>query len=144
MRQIALVAVSATFFIGSAIGADALDSKASWPDTVSMAKDAGVDYPATVRRARHGDRKALATLFALSPRMDGSGADSHASVLRLLLQSLGDRSFSHALSKQSQKHRQRVIHDLDYDFRHPWRKQFPLTYALGSHDQKLLHESADT
>jgi hypothetical protein len=144
MRQIALIAVLTTLFIGTAFAAGEFESSATWPDTVSMAKDAGVDYPATARRARQGDRKALATLFALTLRMDGSGADSHATVLRILLQSLGDRSFSHALRKQSPPLRQRVIQDLDYDLRRPWRKQFPLTYALGSHDQQLLHDGADT
>ena len=144
MRQFALIAVSSALFVSASFAAGDFESAITWPDTVSMAKDAGVDYPATARRARQGDLKALATLFALTLRMDGSGADSPATVLRILLHSLGDSSFSHALRKESPPLRQRVIQQLDYDFRHPWRKRYPLTYALGSHDQSLLHDGAGT
>jgi hypothetical protein len=118
--------------------ADALKDASNWPDLVHSAKQRGIDYPATVARAQHGDLAALAILFRHTPHTDGSGADSHCVVLRQLLEVLGDRKFSSALRTEPTSLRSKVTEALDFDFGHPWQKQFPLTYALGSHDVRLL------
>jgi hypothetical protein len=114
---------------------------ARWPDLVVQAKDRGVDYPAVVERAERGDTKALHAVFSLTPHTDGSGATSHAAVLRRLLERLGDRSFSKALRSESRKLRDSVTKQIDFDFGRSWQKQYPRTYALGSHDERLLREN---
>jgi hypothetical protein len=124
--------------IGTSHGAESLVEIARWPDLVAQAKDHGVDYPAVVERAERGDTKALHTIFSLTPHTDGSGATCHAAVLRRLLERLGDRSFSRALQAEPRDLRDRVMQKIDFDFGRPWRKAFPITYALGSHDTSLL------
>ena len=74
--------------------ADTLKDASNWPDLVYSAKQRGIDYPATVTRARRSDLTALAILFRHTPHTDGSGADSHSVVLRQLLEMLGDQKFS--------------------------------------------------
>ena len=118
--------------------ADTLKDASNWPDLVYSAKQRGIDYPATVARARRGDLAALAILFRHTPRTDGSGADSHCVVLRQLLEMLGDQEFSSALRREPASLRSKVTEALDFDLGHLWQKQFPLTYALGSHDARLL------
>ena len=125
-------------------GEDDLSHIAQWPDTVAQAKVAGVDYRESVERARRGETAALATLFRVTSHMDGSGMTSHCSVLRLLMESLGDQRFSRVLARQSSKVRNGVIHALDFDFGHPWQRHFPLTYSLGLHDPRLLGEHKNT
>ena len=114
--------------------ADTLEDASKWPDLVDSAKQHRIDYPAAVARARHGDTTALAILFRHTPHTDGSGADSHCVVLRQLLELLGDKKFSDALGRESRALRSKVTEAIDFDFGHRWQKQFPLTYALGSHD----------
>jgi hypothetical protein len=118
--------------------AEALKDASNWPDLVHSAKQRCIDYSATVARAQHGDLAALAILLRHTPHTDGSGADSHCVVLRQLLEVLGDQKFSSALRRESASLRSKVTEALDFDFGHPWQKQFPLTYALGSHDARLL------
>ena len=124
--------------------ADTLEDASKWPDLVDSAKQRGIDYSATVARARHGDTAALAILFRHTPHTDGSGADSHCVVLRQLLGLLGDKKFSSALCRESRALRSEVTEAIDFDFGHPWQKQFPLTYALGSHDARLLKPHNET
>ena len=128
----------------SIAAADTLEDASKWPDLVDSAKDRGIDYPAVVAQARRGDAPALRTLFRHTVHTDGSGADSHCVVLRQLLELLGDRRFSRALRRESAPLRSRVTEALDFDFGHPWRKHFPLTYALGSHDTRLLKPHKET
>jgi hypothetical protein len=118
--------------------ADTLKDASNWPDLVYSAKQRGIDYPATVARARRGDLAALAILFRHTPHTDGSGADSHCVVLRQLLQILGDQKFSSALRPEPALLRSKVTEALNFDFGYPWQKQFPLTYALGSQGARLL------
>jgi hypothetical protein len=121
-----------------ALQADTLKDAANWSDLVGSAKERGIDYPTTVARARRGDTAALKILFRHTPHTDGSGADSHCVVLRQLLEVLGDRTFSNTLRGEPASLRSKVTEALDFDFGHPWQKKFPLTYALGSHDPRLL------
>src|SRR5205823_1209310 len=121
-----------------AVQADTLKDASNWPDLVYSAKQRGIDYPATVTRARRGDTAALTVLFRHTPHTDGSGADSHCVVLRQLLEMLGDQKFSSTLRQEPSSLRSKVTEALDFDFGHPWQKHFPLTYALGSHDTRLL------
>jgi hypothetical protein len=130
---ILLVAVSATVYADHP-----LSWYARWPDLVAQAKDRGVDYPLSVTRAQRGDVQALREIFRLTPHTDGSAADSHCVVLRSLLEQLGDRPFSQALREELASIRSRVVQAIDFDFGKPWKKQFPQTYALGSHDNRLL------
>jgi hypothetical protein len=123
---------------------DPLSHTARWPDTVMQARAAGVDYRSAVERARRGEASALATVFGVTSDMDGSGMTSHCSVLRLLMESLGDGRFSAALAKQNHGVRNRVIQALDFDFGRPWKRHFPLTYSLGRHDLRLLSEHKNT
>ena len=113
---------------------------ARWPDLVAQAKDRGINYPAVVERAERGERKALHTVFSLTPYTGGSGTTSHCAVLRRLLEQLGDSRFSTALRTEPTKLRNRITEALDFDFGRPWRKAFPRTYTLGSHDARLLRE----
>ena len=129
---------SVVLLIAALVRADTLQDASKWPDLVDSAKERGIDYPATVARARHGDVAALRIIFQHTPHTDGSGADSHCVVLRQLLEVLGDRKFSSALRTEPTSLRSKVTEALDFDFGHPWQKQFPLTYALGSHDVRLL------
>ena len=117
---------------------ESLSQIARWPDLVAQAKDHGVDYPAAVARAQRGDLQALRIVFRVTPYTDGSGAESHSAVLRLLLEHLGDRRFSAALREERRDLRSRVIQAIDFDFGRSWQKSFPLTYVLGSHDIRLL------
>lgn len=127
-----------------ALHADTLKDASNWPDLVYSAKQRGIDYPATVARARHADVAALVILFRHTPHTDGSGADSHCVVLRQLLEMLGDQKFSSPLRPEPASLRSKVTEALDFDFGHPWQKQFPLTYALGSHDTRLLKPHNET
>jgi len=127
-----------------ALHADTLKDASNWADLVYSAKERGFDYPATVARARHGDISALAILFRHTPHTDGSGADSHCVVLRHLLEILGDQKFSSTLRQERASLRCKVTEALDFDFAHPWQKHFPLTYALGSHDTRLLKPHHET
>jgi hypothetical protein len=127
-----------------ALHADTLKDAFNWPDLVYSAKQRGINYPATVARARHGDGSALTILFRHTPHTDGSGADSHCVVLRQLLEVLGDQKFSSTLRHEPASLRSKVTEALDFDFDHPWQKHFPLTYALGSHDSRLLKPHNET
>jgi hypothetical protein len=118
--------------------AESISQIARWPDLVAQAKDHGVDYPLVAARAEHGDTKALRTIFRITSYTDGSGAESHCAILRLLLERLGDRRFSHALRTESSSLRTHVVQAIDFDFGKPWQRQFPATYALGTHDTRLL------
>lgn len=124
--------------------ADTLKDAANWPDLVHGAKKRGIDYPATVARARRGDVAALGILFRHTLYTDGSAADSHCVVLRQLLEILGDGTFSNTLRHEPASLRSKVTEALDFDFGHPWEKKFPLTYALGSHDARLLKPHNET
>jgi hypothetical protein len=119
---------------------DDLEAASKWPDLVDSATERGIDYPATVKRARRGDPTSLETLFRHTPHTDGSGAQSHSFVLRQLLERLGDQKFSGPLQRQPALLRNRVTKALDFDFGGPWQNRFPRTYALGSHDVSLLKE----
>jgi hypothetical protein len=118
--------------------ASTLEDTSKWPDLVDSAKERGINYPATVENARHGDVAALAILFRHTSHTDGSAADSHCAVLRHLLELLGDQKFGGTLQQEPASVRSKVTEALDFDFGHPWQKQFPLTYALGSHNSRLL------
>ncbi|MEY2545995.1 MAG: hypothetical protein QOG48_1112 [Verrucomicrobiota bacterium] len=131
-------------FATVALHADTLKDASNWPDLVYSAKQRGIDYPATVARARRGDVSALTILFRHTPHTDGSGADSHCVVLRQLLEVLGDQKFSSTLRQEPASLRSKVTEALDFDFGHPWHKHFPLTYALGSHDTRLLKPHNET
>jgi hypothetical protein len=122
-----------TFVLLAAVSlrADTLKDASNWPDLVYSAKQRGIDYPATVARARRGDLVASAILFRHTPHKDGSAADSHCAVLRQLLQMLGDQKFSSTLRQEPASLLGKVIEALDFDFGRPWQKHFPLTYALG-------------
>ncbi len=121
-----------------------LDDAAKWPDLVDSAKERGIDYPATVSRARRGDVAALRVLFRHTPHTDGSGADSHCIVLRQLLELLGDREFSDALRREPRDLRNKVTEAIDFDFGRLWKKRFPLTYTLGAHDARPFREHNET
>jgi hypothetical protein len=127
-----------------ALHADALKDASNWPDLIYSAKQCVIYYPATVARARHADVAALVILFRHTPHTDGSGADSHCVVLRQLLEMVGDQKFSSTLRPEPASLRSKVTEALDFDFGHPWQKQFPLTYALGSHDTRLLKPHNET
>ena len=77
-------------------------------------------------------------IFRVTPYTDGSGAESHCAILRLLLERLGDSKFSYALCTESSGLRTRIVQAIDFDFGKPWQRQFPSTYALGTHDTRLL------
>jgi hypothetical protein len=124
--------------IGSCIAGESLSEIARWPESVAQAKDQGIDYPAVVARADHGDMNALRIVFRLTPHTDAAGAESHCTVLRLLMQRLGDVRFSRALRRERRNIRNDVTEAIDFDFARPWQKSFPLTYALGSHDTSLF------
>ncbi len=124
--------------VGTCLSAESVAQIACWPDLVAQAKDRGIDYPAVAARAERGKMQALRTIFSMTPHTDGSAAESHCAVLRLLLERLGDRTFSDALRRESSSLRTRVVQAIDFDFGKPWQKVFPATYALGTHDTRLL------
>jgi hypothetical protein len=124
--------------VGTCYSAEPVSQIARWPDLVAQAKGRGIDYPAVSLRAERGDMQALQTIFRMTPYTDGSAAESHCAVLRLLLERLGDRTFSDALRGESSRLRTHVVQAIDFDFGKPWNKRFPTTYALGAHDTRLL------
>ena len=131
----------ATF--SSCHAAESLAEIARAPDLVAQAKDRGVDYPAVVTRAERGDTEALRIIFSITPHTDGSGATSHAGILRRLLERLGDRHFSRALRSEARTVRDGVMQKIDFDFGRPWQRDFPRTFGLGSHNARLLREAQD-
>jgi hypothetical protein len=110
---------------------------------VDQAARAGVDYRELLKQAYGGNPKALATLFRITPYMDGAGATLNSGVLEDLLKQFGDNVFSSVLARQPHKLIERVINDLDFSFLNRdkpvnWSPQFPRTYRMGSHrDLKL-------
>jgi hypothetical protein len=128
-----LLTIRATCLAG-----ESLSEVARWPETVAQAKDQGIDYPVVVARADRGDMNALRTIFRLTPHTDAAGAESHCTILRFLMQHLGDRRFSRALRRERRDIRSQVTEAIDFDFARPWQKSFPRTYALGSHDTSLF------
>jgi hypothetical protein len=124
--------------VATCLSAESVSQIARWPDLVAQAKDRGVDYPAVAARAQRGEIQALHTIFRMTPYTDGSAAESHCVILRLLLERLGDRTFSHALRSERSDLRTRVVQAIDFDFGQPWQKRFPVTYTLGAHDTRLL------
>jgi hypothetical protein len=125
--------------VAMSIAGESLSEAARWPALVAQAKDRGVDYPAVAARADHGDAQALSTIFRLTPYTDASGAESHCTVLRLLLQHLGDERFSRVLRREPSDIRTHVTKAIDFDFGRSWQKSFPVTYALGSHDTNVFY-----
>ena len=125
--------------VGMCNADESLSEVARWPELVAQAKDRAIDYPAVAARADRGDAQALSTIFRLTPHTDASGAESHCTVLRLLLQHLGDKRFSRVLRRQPRDIRSHVTKAIDFDFGRTWQKSFPLTYALGSHDTSLIN-----
>ncbi len=83
--------------------------------------------------------KTASTVFGLTQEADGAAGEVHSTVLHLVLKNLGDSRFSSALRLESADLRDRVLELIDYDIGHPWKKDFPRTYSLGSHNAKLLH-----
>src|ERR1700747_1518686 len=102
--------------VAMSIAGESLSEAARWPALVAQAKDRGVDYPAVAARADHGDAQALSTIFRLTPYTDASGAESHCTVLRLLLQHLGDERFSRVLRREPSDIRTHVPKAIDFDF----------------------------
>src|SRR5215471_3640316 len=102
--------------VAMCIAGESLSEIARWPALVAQAKDRGIDYPAIATRADRGDAEAVSTLFRLTPYTDASGAESHCTVLRLLLQHLGDRRFSLALRQERSDIRNHVTRAIDFDF----------------------------
>jgi hypothetical protein len=129
--------------VGGCVAGESLSQIARWPETVAQAKDRGIDYPTVVARADRGDRDALSTIFRLTPHTDASGAESHCTVLRFLMEHLGDRRFSRALRRERGDIRTVVTKAIDFDFGRSWRKSFPRTYALGAHDTSLFPDEKD-
>ncbi len=104
-------------------------------DAIPMAEDAGFEYEKDIHRAFSHDRESLSRLFALTVAgvLDGSGADSHASVLWDLMQCWGDDEFSRALSQRSSETVRRVIAQLTYaqaDLCPECIASFPKTFSL--------------
>jgi hypothetical protein len=131
-------ALSLLMTVATCLSAESVSRIARWPDLVAQAKDCGVDYPPVAARAERRDRQALSTIFRVTACTDGSGATSHCSVLRVLLERLSDSTFSQALRSESSRVRTNVVQALDFDFGEPWQKKFPRTYMLGTHDARLL------
>ena len=136
----ALLAIAA---VVTCHAAESLVDIARWPDLVAQSKDRAVDYPAVVARAERGDTEARRIIFSVTPYTDGSGATSHAAILRRLLERLGDRHFSRAWRVEPRPLRDRVMQKIDFDFGRSWQSSFPRTYGLGSHDARLLREAQD-
>src|SRR5438874_11461359 len=59
-------------------------------DTEPQARDAGVDYIATLAGALRKDRRALSQLFRVTRKLDGAGSQSHSDVLLAVLECWGD------------------------------------------------------
>jgi len=101
-------------------------------DATPQAKDAGVDYPKELSAAFHKDPAALGRLFDVTPHLDGSGAQTHAEVLWIVLQCWGDAPFAAALKKTPKGICAGVLKQLDYatDESGGYRRAYPNTEAL--------------
>lgn len=122
----------------ASIARQELSELARFPEVVDLGKRNHVDYPAVAAGANRGDAKALHTLFRLTREADGAAAEVHCTVLHLVLKNLGDSRFAGALSHEPRDLRDRVLEAIEYDIDRPWKKDFPQTYSLGSHNAKLL------
>jgi hypothetical protein len=108
-------------------------------DAVLTAKLTRFDYRKNLESAVRGESSGLHALFKFtdSKSFVGAGADDHCRTLHELLLLLGDQAFSRELAKESNRVRIAVISALEYDWAYPgWKSsEFPLTYALGKHEQ---------
>jgi hypothetical protein len=118
----------------------ALASCASRWDEIQREQAAivGIDYRSAAKRAYAADEHALATMFRVTPALDGGGAGGHSDDLHRLLTMYGDARFAGILRQERRAVRQSVIDSLDFAFlvyvRQPnWSAQFPQTYAIASH-----------
>jgi hypothetical protein len=118
--------------------ADTLEDASKWPDLVYSAKERGIDIQLLLHALDIMTSPHSVLSFRHTPHTDGSGAESQCVVLRQLLEVLGDQKFSNALRGERVSLRTKVTEALDFDFGHPWQKQFPVTYALGSHHARRL------
>ena len=134
----ALVILMVATAVHSRAAESVISQIADWPGLVAQAKERGVDYRASVARAEKGNTNALKTVFRITPYTDGAAALMHCAVLRKLLDKIGDATFSQVLRSQSPTLRTKVVQAIDFDFGKPWQKYFPATYALGTHDTRLL------
>ncbi|MBV8782522.1 MAG: hypothetical protein JO353_14085 [Phycisphaerae bacterium] len=81
---------------------------------LQQSRAAGVDYIPTLRAADHGDDAALKSLFELtgSSHFTTDAEQCHIEALAELLNRLGDREFSIALSAESAEIRRAVVNGL--------------------------------
>jgi hypothetical protein len=98
----------------------------------------GIDYYDVYRRATNGDKTALATLFDVTPSLDGLGSEEHSGDLTKFLILYGDKTFAAVLATRVKSVRKSVINALDFGFivivrQKNWWAQFPITYRLESH-----------
>jgi hypothetical protein len=108
---------------------------------VKQAAAAGIDYFKVQSQSEAGNEGPLASMFKVTPYMDGEAAKVHGISLYNLLKHFGDREYSSVLGVQKEKVRDQVMQSLDYAFSteagatnsQSWDNAFPLTYRLGKH-----------
>jgi hypothetical protein len=98
----------------------------------------GIDYRHAYKRAYAGGEDGLATMFRVTPALDGGGAEGHSHDLQKLLTVYGDARFAALLRRQSAAVCQSVIDSLDFAFelyvrRPDWSAPFPVTYRIAPH-----------
>ena len=98
----------------------------------------GIDYRHAYKRAYAGHEDGLATMFRVTPALDGGGAEGHSHDLQKLLTMYGDARFAALLQRESTAVRQSVIDSLDFAFelyvrRSDWSALFPATHAVAPH-----------
>ena len=103
-----------------------------------QAASVGIDYRRAYARAFAGHEDGLATMFRVTPALDGGGAEGHSDDLQKLLTKYGDARFAAILRHESRKVRQSVVDSLDFAFgvysgHSDWSTSFPITYSLASH-----------
>lgn len=120
-------------------------------DTIGAAANFGMDYRKTVDAALAGNPDALQEMmnFSAYGHLDAASAQGHAAVMGSLLSSVGDRKFSSALDRATNRVRQAVGDDIEYDkyggtdseeeVCKLFNREFPRTYTLvrGARQAKL-------
>lgn len=115
-----------------------------YADTIAVARSAGYDYLAVVRRCLLRDKPAMHDLFRMSKdaSFDGASSEGHAGVLGHVLRDAGDRFFGTCLEQMApavqQEVREHLLFDLGYgenaltadEIRRLYPKTFPSSFPF--------------
>ncbi|MBX7247199.1 MAG: hypothetical protein K1X53_17005 [Candidatus Sumerlaeaceae bacterium] len=96
-----------------------------------------MNYAKVVERSLNGDSDAIHMLCTLGKWTDGAGAQSHASIMWLLLHTMADSDFACAACCLGKSDRTHVLNDFEFEagmetpaFKAYMRRWFPESYKV--------------